>query len=151
MRYVNSLTEFETRPAGLRRRGVVALVMLVWLVYWAGMSSQSCCQPQLQSGHRHSSGMDDHDDHDDHHEVVVAAHEHDAPADYENCAELASADLVPVSTVLMDGLYTSQPVLVASHTVIFPVTAFGTSSSHTLSQQSHPPPNRFLRTRRLLI
>lgn len=148
MRYVNPLnSEFETRPAGLRRRGVVALVMLVWLVYWAGMFSQACCQPQFQGGHPHSSGMDDHDEH---HEVVVAAHEHDVPTDYENCAELTRVDLVSLpSEATMESA--PQPVHVATNNTIIPEQVFSTAVSFTYTQQSHPPPNRFLRSRRLLI
>lgn len=119
--------------------------MLVWLVYWAGMFSQTCCQPQLQGGHHHSSDMDDHDEH---HEVVVAAH--DAPTDYENCAELTSVDLVSLpSEAPMESA--PQPVHVATNYAIIPEQVFSTSVSFTYTQQSHPPPNRFLRTRRLLI
>jgi len=147
MGHVNPLTsEFEAQPAGLRRRGVVALIMLVWLAYWVGMVSQTCCQPLLSVAH-HPSHTGDHDDH---HDGELAAYEHDSPTDHENCPELKNADLVPAPAVALMGS-ASQPVLIASHHVIIPEQVFSTPFSYTLSQQTHPPPNRFLRTRRLLI
>ncbi len=137
-----------TQPAGLRKKGVVTFVMLVWLVYWAGMFFQTCCQPQLQVGHEHLSGIAAHDEH---HDDQVAAHDHhDTTTEHEHCTELKSADLVPAPAVALMRS-TAQPLLIASHRVIFPEPVFSIATSHTLSQQTHPPPNRFLRTRRLLI
>jgi hypothetical protein len=151
MRYVSPVhLEFETQPAGLRKKGIVALaplVMLVWLVYWVGMVSQTCCQPLLAVAH-HLSHTGEHDD--DHHHGELADHEQDAPTDHECCPELKNADLVPASTlVLMDR--TSQPVLIVSLSLVAPEPNFSTHTSYLLSKQTHPPPNRFLRTRRLLI
>lgn len=148
MRYVSPVhLEFETQAAGLRKKGIVALaplVMLVWLVYWVGMVSQACCQPLLAVAH-HSTHTGD-----DHHHGELADHEQDAPTDHECCPELKSADLVPASTLaLMDR--TSQPVLIVSLSLVAPEPSFSTHTSYILSQQTHPPPNRFLRTRRLLI
>ena len=152
MRYVSPVhLEFETQPAGFRKKGIVALaplVMLVWLAYWVGMVSQACCQPLLATA-QHSSHTGDHDD-DHHHDGELAGHEQDAPTDHEGCPELKSADLVPASTVaLMDR--TAQPVLIVPLSLVVPEPIFSTHSSYILSQQTHPPPNRFLRTRRLLI
>lgn len=137
-----------TQPAGLRKKGVVTFVMLVWLVYWAGLFFQNCCQPQLQVGHEHSSDIDANDGH---HEDQVAAHDdHDTTTQHEHCTELKSSDLVSAPAVaLMEN--TAQPLLIASHSVIFPEPVFRIATSYTLSRQTHPPPNRFLRTRRLLI
>ena len=150
MSYVNPLSlESRTRPGQLQGRGIVALaplLMVVWFAYWVGMVSQACCLPLLPVSHHSShAGV-----HDDHHDGGLAALEHDAPMDHESCSELKSADLVPASTVaLMDS--TSKPVLMALYSLVVPLPIFSTSSSHTLSPQSHPPPNRYLRTRRLLI
>lgn len=151
MRYLNSPNpEFETQPTGLRKKGVVVLVMLVWLVFWMGIFSQTCCQPQLQSGHDHSSSMDAHDEHE-HHEVQVAAHhEHDTTTEHESCTDLKSVDLVPAPAVALIGSVL-QPVLIPSHNVFIPEQVFSISFTYTLTQQTHPPPNRFLRDRRLLI
>jgi hypothetical protein len=111
-----------------------------------GMVSQTCCQPLLAVAH-HLSHTGEHDD--DHHHGELADHEQDAPADH-CCPELKSADLVPASTLaLMDR--TSQPVLIVSLPLVAPEPNFSTHTSYLLSKQTHPPPNRFLRTRRLLI
>lgn len=150
MRYAFPLTlESETRPNQLRHKGLITLaplVMMVWFAYWVGMMSQACCQPLLSDAH-HSSHTDDHDAH---HDGVLAALEPVAPMDHEHCPQLKSAELVPASTeLLMDSA--PKPVLMALLSLSTPVSIFGTPSSHTLYQQSHPPPSRYLRTRRLLI
>ncbi|MBU1689161.1 MAG: hypothetical protein KJ958_08345 [Gammaproteobacteria bacterium] len=44
-----------------------------------------------------------------------------------------------------------KPFLMALLFLVIPLSIFSTPSSHTLYQQSHPPPSRYLRTRRLLI
>lgn len=151
MKKVNSLNlEFETQPTGLRKKGVVALVMLVWLVFWVGVFSQTCCQPQMQGGHEHSSSMADRDDHEYREVQVAAHHEHDTTTEHENCTDLKSVVLVPAAAVALIGSVT-QPVLVASHNVIIPEQIFSISFTYKPAQQSYPPPNRFLRDRRLLI
>lgn len=150
MRYVYPLTlGSETRPKRLRRRGLITLaplVMMVWFAYWVGIVSQACCQPLLSDAH-HSSHTGDHDAH---HDGVLAALEPAAPMDHENCPQLKSAELIPASAKpLMDNA--PKPVLIALLSLSTPLSIFSTSSSHTLYQQSHPPPSRYLRTRRLLI
>lgn len=140
----------ETQPARLRKKGILALapfVMLVWMGYWVGMISQTCCLPLMPDAH-HSTHSNEHDDH--HHDGELVVHEHDTPTDHEGCPELKSVDLVPASTVAL--LYSpSQPVLLASLHLTAREPILHTPSSYTHLQQSHPPPNRFLRTRRLLI
>lgn len=150
MRYAFPLTlESEARPNRLRRKGLIELaplVMMVWFAYWVGMVSQACCQPLLSDAH-HSSHTDDHDAH---HDGVLAALEPAAPIDHEHCPQLKSAELGPASTeLLMDSA--PKPVLMALLSLSTPLSIFSTPSSHTLYQQSHPPPSRYLRTRRLLI
>ena len=151
MRYVYPLIlESETPPKRLRRKGLITLaplVMVVWFAYWAGIVSQACCLPPLSDAH-HSSHTDDHDDH---HNGVLAALEPTAPMDHEHCPQLKSVELFPASTeLLMDSAL--KPVLIALLALSIPLSIFSTpSSSHPLYQQSHPPPNRYLRTRRLLI
>lgn len=150
MRYAFPLTiESETRPKRLRRRGLVTLaplVMIVWFAYWVGMVSQACCQPLLSDAH-HSSHTDDHDAH---HNGGLAALEPAAPIDHEHCPQLKSAELGPASTeLLMNSV--PKPFLMALLSLVIPLSIFSTLSSHTLYQQSHPPPSRYLRTRRLLI
>ena len=149
MRYAFPLTlESETRPNRLRRKGLITLaplVMMVWFAYWVGMMSQACCQPLLSDAH-HSSHTDDHDAH----HGVLAALEPAAPIDHEHCPQLKSSELVPASTeLLMDSA--PKPVLMALLSLSTPLSIFGTPFSHTLYLQLHPPPNRYLRTRRLLI
>ena len=150
MRYVYPFTlEFETQPARLRRKGGVALaplLMLVWLAYWVGMVSQACCLPLLSGAH-HSSHNGEHDDH---HDGVLAALEPAVPMDNEHCPQPRIAELVPASTeALMESA--SKPVLIALISLSAPLSNFSTPSSPTFYQQSHPPPNRYLRNRRLLI
>lgn len=150
MRYIYPLTlESETQPKRLRRKGLVRLaplVMMVWFVYGVGMLSQACCQPLLSDAH-HSSHTDDHDAH---HDGLLADLEPAAPMDHENCHQLKSVELVPASMEpLMDSA--PKPVLIALLSLSAPLAIFSTPSSHTLYQQSHPPPSRYLRTRRLLI
>lgn len=150
MRYVNSNPlESRTRSEQLQSRGVVALaplVMLVWFAYWAGLVSQACCLPPVPGAH-HSSHADEHGVH---HDGVVAAHEPVAPMDHGSCAQLQNAELVPASTIpLMDS--TSQPLLIALLSPAAPLPAFSIPTRQTLYQQAHPPPNRYLRNRRLLI
>lgn len=150
MRYVYPLTlESETRPKQLRRKGFITLaplVMMVWFAYWVGIISQACCLPLLSDAH-HSSHIGDHDAH---HDGVLAALEPAAPMNHENCPQLKSVDLVPVS---MEALMDSAPklVFIALLSLSTPLSIFSTPSIHTLYPQSHPPPNRYLRTRRLLI
>jgi hypothetical protein len=120
--------------------------MMVWFAYWVGMVSQACCQPLLSDAH-HSSHTDDHDAH---HDDVLAALEPAAPIDHGHCPQLKNAELVAASTKpLMDS--TPKPVLMALLSLSTPLSIFGTPFSHTLYLQLHPPPNRYLRTRRLLI
>lgn len=150
MRYAFPLTlESETRPKRLRRKGLITLaplVMIVWFAYWVGMVSQACCQPLLSDTH-HSSHTDDHDAH---HNDGLAALEPAAPIDHEHCPQLKSAELGPASTeLLMNSV--PKPFLMALLFLVIPLSIFSTPSSHTLYQQSHPPPSRYLRTRRLLI
>lgn len=150
MRYVYPLTlESETQSKRLRRKGLIKLaplVMMVWFAYWVGMLSQACCQPLLSDAH-HSPHAGDHDAH---HDGMLADLEPGAPMDHEHCPKVKSAELVPPSAeLLMDG--TPKPVLIALLSLSTPLTIFITPSSHTLYQQSHPPPSRYLRTRRLLI
>lgn len=150
MRYVYSLTlESATRPKRLRRKGLVTLaplVMMVWFTYWVGMVSQACCQPLLSDAH-HSSHTDDHDAH---HDGALATHEPTAPMGHGHCPQLKSAELVPASMEpLMDRA--QKPIFVALLSPSTPLSIFSTPSSYTLYQQSHPPPSRYLRTRRLLI
>lgn len=152
MRYVYPLTlESETRPKRLRRKGLVTLaplVMMVWFAYWVGIVSQACCQPLLSDAH-HANPISHTDGHDAHHDGALATHEPDAPMGHENCPQLKSAELVPASMEPMDSA--PKPVLIALLSLSAPLSIFSTPSSHTLYQQSHPPPSRYLRTRRLLI
>lgn len=150
MRYAFPLTlESETRPKRLRRKGLITLaplVMIVWFAYWVGMVSQACCQPLLSDAH-HSSHTDEHDAH---HHGELASLDPAAPIDHEHCPQLKSAELGSVSTEL---LMNSVPksFLMALLSLVIPLSIFSTPSSHTLYQQSHPPPSRYLLTRRLLI
>ena len=150
MRHANPpVIESRTRPQRLARNRIVALaplLMLVWLAYWVGMVSQACCLPLLSDTH-HSSHADDHDSH---HDGVLAVLEPVAPMDNEHCPEPGIAELVPASTgALVESA--PKPVLIALISLSVPLSGFGTPSSHTFYQQSHPPPSRYLRNRRLLI
>ena len=150
MRFVYPFTlGSETRLRRLRPEGVAAfapLLMVVWFAYWVGMVSQTCCLPLLTDAH-HSSRTDDHGTH---HDGVLATHEPVAPMDHGHCPQLKSAELVSASTeALMESA--PKPVLIALISLATPLSNFSTSTSPTFYQQSHPPPNRYLRTRRLLI
>lgn len=150
MRHANPpVIESRTRPQRLARNRIVALaplLMLVWLAYWVGMVSQACCLPLLSGAH-HSSHTGEHDDH---HDGVLATLEPAVPMDNEHCPQPRIAELVPASTEpLMESA--SKPVLIALISLSAPLPNFSTPSSSTFYQQSHPPPNRYLRNRRLLI
>ena len=150
MQYVYPLTpESEARSNRLRRKGLITLaplVMMVWFAYWVGIVSQACCLPLLADAH-HTSHTSDHGAH---HDGVLAALEPATPMDHEHCPQLKSVELVPASTEpLMDNA--PKPVLITLLSLSTPLSIFNNPSSHILYLQSHPPPNRYLRTRRLLI
>ena len=149
MRYVNPLSlESRTRPEQLPCRGIVALaplVMLVWFAYWVGLVSQACCLPPLSDAH-HSSHTGEHDAH---HDGVLAIHEQ-VPTDHGCCPQLKRAELAPASTEALTES-TQKQVLIALLSLSVPPPISIASPGQILFQQSHPPPNRYLRNRRLLI
>ena len=151
MRYAYPFTvELAVWPKQLQRQRLVRfapLVLMVWVAYWLGMVSQTCCLPLLSDVHHQAATFDTHHTHDD----ALAAHEPATPMDQEHGPQLKCADeLVPASI----GTLTSsapKPVLLALLAFSVPLSIFSNPSILTLYQQAHPPPSPYLRTRRLLI
>ncbi len=154
MRYVSPCTlECETRPGRISRKGLVALaplVMVAWFAYWTGLVSQFCCLPVLAEA-QHTFHTGEHKTQHAHHEGMLGALSPVTPMDHEHCPQLKSVELVPVS-VEMHTESVSKPNLIASSFAFsVPLSTFSKPAGHTRYLQFHPPPNRYLRTRRLLI
>ena len=150
MRYVSQrFLASRTQPEQLPCRGIIALaplVMLVWLVFWLGSVSHACCLPLLFDKH-HSSHTDERGSH---HDGELAALKPVAPMDHGSCLQMQSADLVPVSTEALKES-SQKPILIALLALAAPLPIFITPSSPPFYQQTHSPPSRYLRNRRLLI
>ena len=154
MRYVSPRPhEFETRLGRISRKRLVALaplVMVAWFAYWTGLVSQFCCLPVLAEA-QHSLRTGAYKTQHAHHESMLEALSPVTPMDHEHCPQLKSVKLVPVSVeMLTESL--SKPILIASSFAFsVPLSTFSKPAGHTRYLQFHPPPNRYLRTRRLLI